>query len=292
MTDLPRRTITELICLHELEGAVKDVFVEGDYDRAFVSRFLGDVGSADVAVRTIDCIEIDDARLRSQGRDVGNRERVILLAEQAEQCAMPAGKILCIADRDFDNWIGPPPVFRDLVLTDYSCMDAYAWNCAVVRRFLAVQCNRPSWDADQFMAVLRRPLLSMFAIRVAARTLGMHLEWLEQPRCVVLSGWEMDFDIREFVTRLLNKNSALSDFDLLWARVQGSRTETVEDARHAIHARDFSRLTAYVLAKKGVKRFAKDGTAVARAMAACVTVEELREEFLFQRLRTFAGGSA
>lgn len=279
----------ELASIHEFETSVRDIFVEGDYDLAVVARFLTDLGRSHVIVRTIDCIEIDDSALRTQQRDVGNRERVLYLAEQTEALSIPAGRILCIVDRDFDHWIGSPPAFRDLVLTDYACMDAYAWNCAVLRRFLTVYCNRPNWQPRRFMDALQTPLLSMFAIRLAARSLQMHLTWFDQIKCVVLNDWHVSFDIHDFVSRLLNKNSAMDDFDLLLTRVEYYRTEPMEDARHAIHGHDFSLLAAYLLGKKGVKLVSTDATTIKRAMAICVTVGELLEECLFQRIAEFSG---
>ena len=290
MTKVPRRSLSELVGLHELETSLRDIFVEGEYDQAVVSSFLCNVGNTNVVVRTINCIEVDDLSLRCRGRDVGNRERVLYLAKYAEKVSMPAGKILCIADRDFDDWIGPPPNFRDLVLTDYTCMDAYVWNCTVMRRFLTIYCNRPSWQPNQFMAALREPLKSMFAIRLAARSLGMHLTWLDRPRCVSLSGWKISFDVREFVSRLLHRNSATGDFDLFWARVERFRVARVEDARRVIHADDLVLLTAYLLKRKGVTKVATDRRTVKRVMATCVTVDDIQHEVLFRRIVEFSGG--
>ena len=292
MTKVPRRTIPELVFLHQIEDSVKDIFVEGDYDAAIVLQFLRDIGYENVVVRSISCIEIDGASLRGDGRDVGNRERVIFLAKQILEHLDVEGKILCIADRDYGDWIGDLPYLRDLVFTDYSCMDSYVWDKNVLRKFLTVYCNRPDWSADQFMYALRTPLQCMFATRLAARSLGMRLEWIDRVVCIEMDGWSIVLDLREFLTRLLNKVAALDELDRLVVCVDQFRSQFSNDPRKCIHSHDFSRLAAYVLKKKGVKAVAIDEGTITRAMAACLTVADLRCESLFQRVTEFGSVGA
>ena len=292
MTNVPRRTIPELLFLHEVEPSLKDIFVEGDYDVAVVMRFLRDIGCEDVVVRSINCIEVDDGKLLRDGRDVGNRERVILLAEEILQHLEVEGTILCIADRDYGNWNGGLPEIRNLVFTDYSCMELYVWNRVVLRRFLTVYCNRPDWSVDEFIEALREPLQSMFAIRLAARSLEMKLKWIDRVVCVEVRGWSILFDVREFVTRLLHKISATDCVEKLLSCVARFRSQFPEEPRQSIQSHDFGRLVTHLLKKKGVDAVATDESTVTRAMAACLTVSELEGERLFQRVVEFASIAA
>ena len=288
MTDVPRRTVQELLFLYEHERSVKDIIVEGDYDAAVVQWFLRDLGKETVAVRRIESIEIDEGELRFDGRDGGNRERVVFFAEQISLNLKVEGRVLCIADRDYGNWIGGIPEIRYLVFTDYSCMELYVWNSAVLDKFLAVYCNRPDWSAEQFMEALRGPLQAMFAIRLAARSLDMRLSWIDRVICLEVEAWSLHFDVQEFVTRLLNKNSAFVRQQQLLECVEHYRSMFTEDPRDCIHSHDFSRLVEFLLRRKGVASVAINSSTVSRAMASCLTVSSLLNERLFRRIREFA----
>jgi len=288
MTEIPRRTLPELLFLYEVEPSIKDVFVEGDYDVAVVGRFLRDIGATTVVVRSIDTVEIDDACLRCIGRDVGNRERVIFLAEQTSAVLSMEGRILCIADRDHSDWIGCLPTIRDLVLTDFSCMDAYVWSEAVVQRFLTVYCYRPRWQVAQFMEALRIPLQDMYRIRLAVRALELQLKWFNRLLCVELEEWSVAFDIREFVRRLLNKNQVLREYERVLERVEAFESVCSRDVRYGLHSQDLSRLVAWLLRRKGVRSVATDVGTVTRAMATCLSAPDLVEEPLFRRVAEFA----
>ena len=292
MTEVPRRTVSELLFLHQMERSLKDIFVEGDYDVAIVLQFLRGIGYEDVVVRSIDCIEIDDVGLRLDGRDVGNRERVIYLAEQVSNHLEIEGQILCIADRDYSNWIGPIPEFRDLVLTDYSCMDMYVWNSKVLRKFLTVYCNRPLWSVEQFCEALQTPLQCLFAIRLSVRLLGLKLKWFDRLRCMNVDGWSIVLDVQEFLKRLLNKNSLFNELDCLLVCVDRFRSQFSGDPRQSIHSQDFSHLVTYLLNRKRVTAVATDERTITRAMATCLEVADLQSECLFQRVEEFAPVSA
>lgn len=292
MTEVPRRTIQELVFLHQVEHRLKDIFVEGDYDAAIVLRFLHDIGHENVAVRSIDSIEIDDACLRQTDREVGNRERVIFLARQVLQNLDVEGKILCIADRDHGDWSGDLPDLRDLVFTDHSCMDSYVWDRNVLRRFLTVYCNRPEWSIEQFLCALQAPLECMFATRLTARSLGIRLDWIDRIVCVEMDGWSVVLDVQEFVKRLLNKISALDQLNHFVACVEQFRSQLPNDPRKSIQSHDFSRLVAFVLRKKRVKSVAIDEGTVTRAMAGFLTVADLQDERLFRRVTEFVSVAA
>ena len=245
MTDIPRRTIQELLYLYEIEHSIKDIFVEGEYDCTLISQFLVELGKRDVVVRTIDCIDVDSNEIRRDGRDVGNRERVIFLAKEASRRREAAGRILCIADRDFGNWLGNLPEIRDLAFTDYASMDMYAWNRSVIVKFLNIYCNRPDWTFDQFVGALQTPLSSMFAIRLSARALGLELKWINRTTCIEIETWTVTFDINEFVDRLLHKNNEFNQKDEFIGKVDYYYSQFFGDPRYFIHAHDFTRLVAY-----------------------------------------------
>jgi len=76
---LPRKQLTELIALYELEPDLRDVFVEGPFDVAIIKWFLDQKGTKGVMVYDISFIEIPDDEIRSRGRSANNHERVSFL---------------------------------------------------------------------------------------------------------------------------------------------------------------------------------------------------------------------
>src|SRR5688500_15267818 len=124
--ELPRRQLSELLTLYELEPTLRDVFVEGPFDVSIINWFLHEKGCQDVGVYDISTIEIPDGEILNRGRKANNRERVIYLAEFMQNSLQPnKNQITCIVDRDFSDFLQDRRDIECLLYTDYSCMEMY-----------------------------------------------------------------------------------------------------------------------------------------------------------------------
>lgn len=288
MQSIPRRTVDEIIFLHTAESDLRDIFVEGDYDKAILVDYIRTPVNLNVSVWTIDTVEIDDDALVESGRDTNNCERVIYLAKLFEDGFAYSGRAMFIADRDCSAYTGGAQVARDLYFTDYTCMEMYSWNQFAVARFLTIYCNRPHWEPREIMACARQPLESMFAIRAASERLNIRLNWIDRIVCVELVGWIASLDIAEFARRLLSKvglNERLAD---LLHEVSVVQANFSSDPRTQIHGHDLVRFLGYLLRKKGVRTASMDSFSIRRALALSVHREELAVQPLFAAVDEFA----
>lgn len=103
--DTEKKYIDELLALYELEK-VKDVYVEGDIDKNVVEWFLHCNGRHDITVYSIDTVNISNEELDSYDLPYpSNRSKVILLSKKLAQEKKIQSTVLCIADRDYEDFI-------------------------------------------------------------------------------------------------------------------------------------------------------------------------------------------
>lgn len=169
----PRRTIEEIVQLHIREGnRQQEVFVEGLEDKRFYRHFLASEGLAAVAVLEIDTVEVPTAAVLGLGYADGHKGRVITLAALLDG-RVTVNQVLCIADADLDHFRGHNYTFSLLLLTDYSSIELYAFNAAVIEKILEVALAGFPKRAEQVLQEMRELLEPAFLVRVAAKELGL-----------------------------------------------------------------------------------------------------------------------
>src|SRR5262245_25675672 len=121
---MERRTISELTTLYELEPTVRDVYVEGPTDRAFVTAVLRRAGRDNVQVREVDLVNVMADEVRALGLTIGSRQRVIALALLLERAAASdlSQQVVCVADADEEAGKAPVVVGVLLLYTDVTSM--------------------------------------------------------------------------------------------------------------------------------------------------------------------------
>lgn len=82
MTEIARRTIDELRMRYELEPALHDVYVEGQFDQDVISTCLREHGEYERTVYSIDSIEVPIGILAAHHLTDGNKQRVLALAQE------------------------------------------------------------------------------------------------------------------------------------------------------------------------------------------------------------------
>jgi hypothetical protein len=87
MPDLPKKTISELIALYQLEPSVVDIFVEGPDDEIIIRWYLNRVHreKLGIGIYVIDDIEVPAQVLSRYHLRVGNRSEVIGLCKEIEE---------------------------------------------------------------------------------------------------------------------------------------------------------------------------------------------------------------
>src|SRR5258708_8021075 len=178
--ELPvRKTIPELIERYRLEPTIRDVFVEGRADASVIKRFLRSTDLRNVVVYEISTLEIPSPDLLTAKLPNGVRGRVVYVALELEkQLSQNLKAATCVADRDYDKILNRSYQSSFLLLSDYSCIEMYAYNAEALSNLLSAVAPALEPTSEQILEQLTPLLQSLFAIRAANIKLGLNMRWL------------------------------------------------------------------------------------------------------------------
>ena len=121
---MERRTIPELIARYKLHPTLRDVYVEGPFDKHLLQWFLQESGYDDVTIYVIDTVDVAAPSDGAYGED-GTRGRVLSLIRVLErELQQDLWCALGIVDSDFDFALGIKRPERLLLV-----MITRAWRC-------------------------------------------------------------------------------------------------------------------------------------------------------------------
>ena len=248
MPDLPRRTIEELLTLYGMERDIRDIFVEGEFDKAVVDSYLHGIGSTHVNVYEISTIDIET----DHG---GNRGRVVALANiLIQRINEPEPPVLCIVDRDFDEFLKVDIESRILKYTDFCCMEMYFLD----EEHLGKISKGYFFDENLFgwgrVASLLEVLQKLFFVRLVRRQLFPEGSGLDFRRVTRVRDGKIVLDWRELITRLLNANAVSEKADEFHTKLEYYEKQKHADSRHQIHGHDFVSLFCWFARKCGKDR--------------------------------------
>jgi hypothetical protein len=257
--DLPRRELRELLAGYELEPSLRDVFVEGDFDRDVLARCAPDAssGHCGFAVYSIDSVNITNAQLADCGLTNGNKQRVIALARLL--AATSSGNCYrCVVDRDLDHWFGPLEEARGLRWTHCASLEVYFYSEKRIRELLEVTCKCRIGDWREFLRSFEEVLLELYALRLADRALNWTLKWITFDRCLAPNGSRIAFDCDEYSNRLLAANNRVAARAEWCTQTASWRGRIAGDPTLAIRGHDFVDLLVWVVVKfRGQRELAK-----------------------------------
>ncbi len=160
MRGVPRRTLSELNFIIKHHPNMANVYVEGPYDKAVVSWVVTSYGMRNVAFYTIDSIEIPDGEVIARRAKANNRERLAYLSYLLESWS--ANRNICIIDADFDHVKGIHEESKTLHVTDYTCMEMYAFTEDIISKYLHLCCYIDDCPIANMMSCLATVLQEIF----------------------------------------------------------------------------------------------------------------------------------
>ncbi len=250
MNSIPRRKLSELAFLYTHHPDQCDVYVEGPFDKAFITWFLREHGVNSVAVYPIDSIEVPDGDLISAGVKTNNRERAIFLSQFLNR--QHVKRATCIADADFWHLKSNAKITGALMFTDYSCMEMYLFTERNVSKFLILCCQRDEWPVQEIIGSVASVLQELFLYRFANDELGWGMDWLDAQSCMKVHGWKIILNADEYVARFLRKNRRAGDEKTFRRKVQELRPVFRPDARYQMHGHDFISIFSWYIRKKHI----------------------------------------
>jgi hypothetical protein len=162
---LPRILADELLLEIQLTS-IKHIVVEGVTDQRFIQAWIShSIEDATVTVTPIDSIEVDDQDVITLGLNLGNRSRVISLAQKASLIEGEVN-ITCVADRDTGSDIDNHN-YPNLVWTDYPALESYCLEPETLHIANLLSFAEQLPDGAALLSALSEPLRELFAVRLA-----------------------------------------------------------------------------------------------------------------------------
>jgi hypothetical protein len=283
---MDRRTVEELLVRYELEPGLHDVFVEGTRDAALIEWVAAELGLRDVVAYDIGTVSVPPALVSAHAAENNNRGRVIALARELELGASNDlyNTVVCVVDGDLDYFENVLPAGRLLVVTDGTAMELYLYDETTLRKFTQLVLGRSHGRISSCLPAIQGVLQSLFAVRVAAKRLGVALALVDfVPSCRV-NGAVVAFDLKHFVGRYIRRQEYARRHDEFLAevvRVQGSMTQ---HPLVTVHGHDFVSVLHWYM-----KSVARIGTMppeaqFAPALFGCIDIGVLRQSRLGSEL--------
>jgi hypothetical protein len=286
--EIEKRSIDDLIALYELEPSIRDIYVEGKFDKCLIEWFLSEFNQSNYAIYDVDTVDIPAASLFSQGLLDNNRSRVIFLAIYIHRRLPTTKSLTCIADKDFSFLLGGEEFDCPFLLfTDYTSIDIYLFNEVVLDKFFCLVVRLPKLTAKDILSRVSYILEELFLIRATNQALDLGMQWLEFTRCCNHNSGNIEFQTEDFIERYLNKNSKLAEKQIFKDKITELRTNSnLLDVRCKIRGKDFIEILCFYIKNYLPNSRAKfaDPEVIQGSLLGCLNASLLAQENLFQQL--------
>lgn len=245
-----KRKLCEIIALYKFEPDLKDIYVEGCFDRHILEWFLSNNNVNNVRVYNIDQFEIPDEILLKYNLCVGsNRSRVIALSSELHFCISNKLSVLCLADRDFEDICPSVTSNNYLKLTDCNQLELYAYNVKSLNKFIKIALGGVSINASIMLGQLTSVLEQVFAIRATNEALKWGMEWLPFIGYVSVSKSEFKFNNSDFIKAYLLKNDRWQQRIDFEEKHKELVQKLPSDKGRKVRGHDFTELFLHVIRK-------------------------------------------
>ncbi len=286
MGSIPRRTIDELVIRYKLEPELRDVYVEGDFDRSLIEWFIDGINSAGVKVYKIETVEVPSEIVDAVTRREGNKGRVIALAKEIESRTGIDLNILCIVDSDLDEHLTEIVEGRYICRTDYSCMESYLYDQEIVERLFILYFGIAEDKAADFLCDSGAILLDLYLVRLVKYLLAPGISWMDPRKCMMESNGQLVLDLEEFVRRLLNKSEWKEGEERFFEEIENCRQRLRGDTKHSLHGHDMVVVViTWVRQIAGVTSRLEERD-VHSAWSAAIERENIKDEVLFDKIKS------
>jgi len=216
-----------------MDRELKELYVEGRHDRAFVDFLISGRRGKHVQVVQIDEVEVD-ARLRSNSRSA-----VLWLADQLGGYDVQTA---CFVDADFDRLEDKRPPKRTWY-TDGRDLEGYLMREDCIEKYLRLALKDIETPAQVFMDEVTRVCFKVALFRIMDRRIKLGLAFKKTDLCRYLNETKrpVDFDERGYVRALFqNAGASLSGAEDFRVKAGQLECEVVAmGVKQVIHGKDF-----------------------------------------------------
>jgi|GEM_PF-4588229 len=242
-----RRTIEDIIILYRLEKNVKDLYVEGKSDKYFLEWHLNQIGIVKSDIYTIENIFIPSDELFINGYENNNRDRILFLISclNASKCL---GKYKGIIDRDILCFTRGLPLMDNVLITDYSCLEMYAYNDDVMAKI-----NDTGFShriRNNLFSFINEVLMLSSSIRIFEKRMNISIRKLAFDRYIECKNKSLEFNKTKYLTAIHNSNSIVLPYGYFLRRISNISDELSDnDVRDYSNRDDFVEIFKCALKK-------------------------------------------
>ncbi|MEW5714561.1 DUF4435 domain-containing protein [Pseudomonas sp. SB113] len=265
MSSIPRRSIDELLARYEYEPELKDVYVEGVFDKEVFSMLLEDTEGVVEAIYEIDSVDVPADVLAELGLTSGNKQRVIALAKKLSVLG-DEPKYRCVVDKDLDHWLMKVEDVPKLFWTAHTSIEMYFFTADILRRILLVGSKAKIANLESYSSSAIGALRSVYAMRLVDRELDWCMEWVDPTAQFSERAGVIFFNEESYVRRLLSKNNKMALLSEFNAALAVWQAKLLGDPRSHIRGHDFVSMLAWSVKEfKGLREF-QTTTAIERML--------------------------
>lgn len=281
-----RRTIPEIVAKYRLNRGVRDVYVEGPFDRNILRWFFDASHVKGVAVLQIELIDVPSEILVKYQLSDGARSRVIALGrELASVFGANLAQARFVVDADCDRLLAKTVDSEHVFVTDYTCMEMYLVRDSLLAKYLHAVLGCDGVDIRELLQQYSDILGELFLIRAANEALSAALRWVSFERCCELRGDTLLFNRADFLSRLLNASSSTHLTAVLIAKIEELRALMDPDIRHHAQGHDFVSLLAFHFSREAKRCGLPNAEAVSSVLRGCLEIADVDHEALFVALK-------
>ncbi|MBN3763403.1 DUF4435 domain-containing protein [Burkholderia sp. Ac-20365] len=277
---IPRRTIEEIVVRYRLEPTIREVFVEGPFDRDIYGWMLDRLKLHNVKIYPISTVQVDDETLTKRGLTSGARQRVIAFAHEAVDRGVDPDTIACVVDSDLDYFLEQVDDCPLLVRTDGTCSEMLVWKHEVLERFcrIVLGCEDPKSAAATLLEETEPLVCEMFFLRVAIAKLSLNWELIDAENAFERKK-ALSFD--EYCRRVANKNSGMKSLASLNDEIESLKASQPASlpATRRMHGHDLMGTVRKILQNMRFDHGClKDSFDMARTLMASLEWDNVRED--------------
>ncbi|MEY8759316.1 hypothetical protein [Chryseobacterium tongliaoense] len=286
MLDIKRKW-EELVTIYSLENELIDVYVEGPSDKNVIDNFFEYKNNNYQNVIEINDIDVSNLKDNFIDLDLkSNKDKLIALSRILEKESLSTN-IKCIIDKDFDDILNSKQENKNILYTDFCCMESYFFSKKYIGKFLKIAINNFPYTAEQTLLQISQLLIGFFKIRLINKYFDFNfgIPKIEKQVVVNKKTGICSFNFEILLDNFINQNK-LKDRELEIKKFINEFDSLLNpDIRHNMNGHDFIEILFHYINKiKNTNNFKLDN--FEKAFYVAIQPNYFDEYNLFSELTT------
>lgn len=285
---LPKKQLPDLIAQYKLEPTMRDIIVEGTKDKSLIEWYVKESDLNSIHIYVIDdiCVPIDLVEKYSLNTQ-SNRSRVLALSEELDRELDDSSTVMCIVDKDAEDYIPSGIKNRCVCFTDYTSSDMYFYDLSTIRKFLTLVIGGFCISPERLYENLTNILEDLYVARITNVALQWNMKWIRKFTGYVDPSGYLTFDEKRFTEAYLKKNNRWQQRQDYFNKREELRSRLHSDPRQKVRGHDLTKLLNYLLKRRKYKSRFRNTDMLYGALSGCIDMRNLSKTELFHNIQLF-----